>query len=69
MGAMKARFPVGDDSRLRGGTGRMGEADQEEVTVAKQRHELKLGKGSAFVKTRLKRLRQEDETWEADFRR
>ena len=29
---------------------------------------LKLGKGSAFVKSRLKRLRQEDETWEADFR-
>lgn len=29
---------------------------------------LKLGKGSAFVKSQLKRLRQEDETWEADFR-
>jgi hypothetical protein len=29
---------------------------------------LKLGKGSAFDKSRLKRLRQEDETWEADFR-
>jgi len=28
---------------------------------------LKLGKGVAFVKTRLKRLRQCDETWEADF--
>jgi hypothetical protein len=28
---------------------------------------LKLGKGVAFVKSRLKRLRQEDETWEADF--
>src|SRR6185369_672317 len=28
---------------------------------------LKLGKGTAFVKGRLKRLRQEDETWEADF--
>jgi len=38
------------------------------VTVAKERHELKLGKGAAFVKSRLKRLRQEDETWEADFR-
>jgi hypothetical protein len=38
------------------------------VTVAKERHELKLGKGSAFVKSRFKRLRQEDETWEADFR-
>lgn len=29
---------------------------------------LKLGKGSVFVKARLKRLHQEDETWEADFR-
>jgi hypothetical protein len=38
------------------------------VTVAKKQHELKMGKGSAFVQTRLKRLRQEDETWEADFR-
>ncbi|MFO0926137.1 MAG: hypothetical protein U0736_03740 [Gemmataceae bacterium] len=28
---------------------------------------LKLGKGAAFVKSRFKRLRQEDETWEADF--
>jgi hypothetical protein len=37
------------------------------VTVAKERHELKLGKGSAFVKGRLKRLRQGEETWEADF--
>ncbi len=29
---------------------------------------LKLGKGVAFVKSQLKRLRQENETWEADFR-
>ena len=29
---------------------------------------LKLGKGSAFVKTQLKRLVQEEDTWEADFR-
>jgi hypothetical protein len=29
---------------------------------------LKLGKGAAFDKARLKRLRQEDEPWEADFR-
>ena len=28
---------------------------------------LKLGKGAAFAKPRLKRLRQENETWEADF--
>src|SRR4051812_39739203 len=29
---------------------------------------LKLGKGAAFVKSRLKQLPQEDDTWEADFR-
>ena len=29
---------------------------------------LRLGKGSPFVKTHLKQLRQENETWEADFR-
>lgn len=29
---------------------------------------LKLGKGASFVKTRLKQLRQDTETWEADFR-
>src|ERR1700694_5625435 len=28
---------------------------------------LKLGKGVAFVKSQLRRLRQEDDTWEADF--
>jgi hypothetical protein len=38
---------------------------QEEVIVA--REEEKLSKGAAFEKGRLKRLRQEDETWEADF--
>jgi len=32
-------------------------------------NELRLGKGASFfVKSQLKRLRQEDETWEADFR-
>jgi hypothetical protein len=41
---------------------------QEEVTVVKERHGLKLGKGTAFDKARLKRLRQEAGTWEADFR-
>ena len=30
--------------------------------------ELKLGKGAAFVKSQLRRLRQNDEVWEADFR-
>jgi hypothetical protein len=36
--------------------------------VAREEEKLKLGKGAAFVKSRFKRLRQEDETWEADFR-
>jgi hypothetical protein len=39
------------------------------LTVGKERQELKLGKGATFfVKSRLKRLPQEAETWEADFR-
>jgi hypothetical protein len=37
------------------------------VTVPREEEKLKLGKGAAFVKGRLKRLRQVDETWEADF--
>ena len=36
--------------------------------MAKKRQQLKLDSGSAFSKGRLRRLRQEDETWEADFR-
>ncbi len=36
--------------------------------MAREEERLKLGKGTAFEKGRLKRLRQEDETWEADFR-
>lgn len=36
--------------------------------MAKKQPELKLGKSAAFVKTRLKRLKQEDDFWEADFR-
>jgi hypothetical protein len=36
------------------------------MSMAKDK--LKLGKGAAFVKSRLKALRQEEETWEADFR-
>jgi hypothetical protein len=35
--------------------------------MAKEVPKLKLGKGVAFVKSQLGRLRQEDETWEADF--
>src|SRR5947208_9733941 len=36
--------------------------------MAREEEKLKLGKGAPFVKSRLKRLRQEDVTWEADFR-
>lgn len=36
--------------------------------MAKEHPRLKLGKGAAFVKTRLKQLPQKKETWEADFR-
>ncbi len=38
------------------------------MIVAKKRQPLKSDSGSAFSKGRLRRLRQEDETWEADFR-
>jgi hypothetical protein len=37
-------------------------------SMADDKNELKLGKSVAFVKSQLQRLRQEDETWEADFR-
>jgi hypothetical protein len=36
--------------------------------VPREDEKLKLGKGAAFAKGRLKRLHQQDETWEADFR-
>jgi hypothetical protein len=36
--------------------------------VPRERKKLALGKGAAFAKGRLKRLPQEDESWEADFR-
>ena len=36
--------------------------------MAREEEKLRLGKGAAFVKSRFKRLRQEDITWEADFR-
>ena len=35
--------------------------------MAREEEKLKLGKGAAFVKSQFKGLRQEDETWEADF--
>jgi hypothetical protein len=38
------------------------------VTVARTKKESKPGTGSAFAKTGFKRLRQEEHTWEADFR-
>jgi hypothetical protein len=36
--------------------------------MAKEHPRLKLGNSAAFVKTRLRRLPQDKETWEADFR-
>ena len=36
--------------------------------MPREEEKLKLGKGAAFVKSSQKRLLQEDETWEADFR-
>ena len=36
--------------------------------MAQDHPRLKLGKRASFVKTHLKQLPQEDETWEADFR-
>ena len=36
--------------------------------MTRERKKLALGKGAAFVKGRLKRLPQQDESWEADFR-
>jgi hypothetical protein len=36
--------------------------------MAKEQSTLKLGKRASFVKTHLKQLRQNNETWEADFR-
>jgi hypothetical protein len=38
------------------------------VAVPQEEEKLRLGKGAAFVKSRFKRLSQEDDTWEADFR-
>jgi hypothetical protein len=37
------------------------------VTVAREEEKLKLAKSAAFAKAPLKRLRQQDETWEANF--
>lgn len=44
------------------------QATRQEMIVATEHPRLKLGKRAAFVKTRLKQLSQEPETWEADFR-
>src|SRR3954451_3637594 len=45
---------------------RNGPDQRREETVADE-EKLRLGKGAAFVKSRLKPLPQVDETWEADF--
>ncbi len=37
--------------------------------MVRERKKLVLGKNAAFVKGRLKRLPQEDESWEADFKK
>ena len=36
--------------------------------MADEKKKLKLGKSASFVKTQLKQLKQENDTWEADFR-
>src|SRR5262249_55147048 len=69
---LPARHSADDPQRgvQTGGAGRRrvgGEVAQEGATVAREEERLRLGKGAAFVKGRLKRLRQEEETWEADF--
>src|SRR3954454_16603780 len=38
------------------------------ATTVAEEEKLKLGKGAAFVKSRLKRLPQGNDIWEADFR-
>lgn len=52
----------------RGGRPSTPDRSGSETTVRRKADALKLGKGAAFDKARLKRLRQDDETWEADFR-
>jgi hypothetical protein len=37
------------------------------MTMPREEEKLQQGKGAAFVKSRLKRLRQQDNTWQADF--
>ncbi len=37
------------------------------MTIARERHQLKLGPGTGFVKSRLKKLPQKAVTWEVDF--
>src|SRR5438874_133749 len=61
-------LPPGRRLRLRGEAGHGEAAEGEEVAVPRERKKLALGKGEAFVKSRLKRLPQENESWEADFK-
>lgn len=56
MLADRSKHPSGDDRR------------GNKAAMRQKADTLKLGKGAPFDKSRLKRLRQEDETWEADFR-
>jgi hypothetical protein len=39
-----------------------------EVSMSRERKKLTLGQGAAFLNSRLKRLPQENDVWEADFR-
>src|SRR5438270_10513798 len=69
---LPARHPADDPQRgvETGGAGRRRVGDAvapEGATVPREEEKLRLGAGVAFVKSRLKRLPQEDETWEADF--
>jgi hypothetical protein len=58
---------LGDESGFEVKRAKTQKSPKGEVTMAKESHELRLGSGAAFVKSRLKRLPQSDDAWEADF--
>src|SRR5262249_16338921 len=68
---LPARHPADHPQRgvQTGGAGRRRVGDElapEGSTVAREEEKLRLGKGAAFVKSALKRLRHGEEPWEAD---
>lgn len=65
MGLTAHRIEYRENLDIRG---EEGPAVQEEVTVARQKKESGLRQGSAIAESGLNRLRQEDRTWDADFR-